>query len=1283
MEGLKAPGELSFEGNVSDNWRKWRRALENYLLASDLVLKPQESGQEPPPENAGINRRQVAILLNQAGEEATEIYGQFDFPAGKSKDVMADVLEQFEAYCNPRRNVLYEWFVFWSLSQSDGEPIDTFVKRLKTQATKCDFGELRDRMLLCRIVFGLTDGKLKERLLRDKNVKLESALDDIRAAEITKQQMSRMAAGDTTMKTVNEINDAAVSTVQSQSGATQNKTRSNTRKDNIDCKFCGYTHAKGRCPAYGETCHNCGKKNHFEKVCKGKALAEKQMNSLFIGAVGALSNESKLKSWILPMKVSDKGKANDIQFKIDTGAETNCINLRTVQSLGATLKPTSVCLYGYNKTKIKNVGAVQLTVNHKEHSQSVHFEVVDEDLPPILGLEAAESFGLIRRVDQLSTSILQEFPEVFEGVGRLDGEHEICVDENVKPVVHHPRRVPLSMLDKVKKELDDMEASGIISKVDIPTNWVSSMVCVEKKDGSVRICLDPKDLNRAVRREHHKIPTLEDIAFRFNGMQYYTIMDMKHGYWHVALTKESSLLTTFNTPYGRYCFDRLPFGLHSSAEVFEKKVEQIFGDLPGVSVYFDDIIVAGKTQQEHDANLRKLLVKAKEANVKFNRKKIQLNQTEVRYLGHIVSKDGLRPDPDKIAAIEAMPDPTDREGVQRLIGTLNFLRAYIPNMSACTEPLRVLLKSDSQWVWSKEQMESFQVIKRLLTSEPVLQYFDVTKDAHLQVDASKSGLGAVLLQEGKPVAYASRSLTETECNYPQIDKELLAVVFGCERFHSYLYGRAVHIQTDHKPLVPIMNKSLHKASPRLQRLLLRLQRYRIAEFTYVPGKYLYIADTLSRAYLQRVTNDQCDLEGEVVMVHALETDDSTMNEMRQSYAEDPTMDSLKKALQDGWSWSRRSQAPTEIQPYWNVRSDIYDVDGFLYVEERLIVPKSQRKHILKSLHMGHLGVEKCRELARKSFYWPGLSADIRNEVSSCLTCAKFSNRQQKEPLMSHELPSLPWNKVAMDILSYKNNDYLVVVDCYSHFPELRLLRRKTAEDVVLALKSIFAVHGVPVSILADNMPFSSRVMQTFASSWCFTIVTSSPHYPKSNGMAERYVQTMKAFLKKCEDEREDIYRSLLRYRQSPITGCAFSPAELLFNRALRSDLPITAESLKPVVIEASQQLIANQNLQKKYHDRHARPLADLEPGTPALIRSSTAFCNAIRSFHWLIDPLVRVSKATAIQRLGLIHFLTPLRGVLLAQRMDEATNGPIVLSHISDDKAQLEASQASKLYSTG
>ena len=1182
--------------------------MENYLLAINLVLKKDDDAA-----NVEIGKRQVAILLNQAGDEANEVFSQFEYTVGKGQDKLADVLEKFEEYCNPIKNILYETYVFWSLCQADGEPIDNFVKRLKTQAAKCEFGNMKDRMLLCRIVFGLSDPKLKERLLRDSEMTLSKALDDIHAAEMTKKQLVRISDGDkSSIDAVGQTKFPAGRSLQQGHTSDRPKPTSDAkRSDVINCQYCSYNHPKGHCPAYGKACKKCGKMNHFEKVCKSAKVQavetsepEKQLHSLFIGCVDAI-NHTNTKSWMLPLDVKNAENSMTVNFKIDTGAEANVIPLAIAKNVNAQLKATDTRLHGYNRSIIKTVGHVLLDVNFKHQPKQCRFEVVDEELPPILGLETCEALGIVQRIDEVTSSILDHYSDVFEGIGQLEGTHDISIDSEVRPVVHAPRRVPLSMMSRVKQELECMEKAGIIAKVDKPTDWVSSMVCVEKKDGSVRICLDPKDLNKAVKREHHKIPTMEDIAVKFAGMKFYTILDMKHGYWHVALSSRSSLLTTFNTPFGRYCFKRLPFGLHSSAEVFEKKVEQIFGDIPNVAIYFDDLVVAGRMQEEHDETLHKLLTRARKANVKFNRQKVQLNRTEVKYLGHIVSKDGMRPDPAKVEAIQSMQKPTDKAGIQRLIGTLNFLRSYIPNMSALTEPLRELLKNDVLWTWGPKQQESFNMVKRILTSKPVLQYFDVNKETHLQVDASKSGLGAVLLQDGKPVAYASRALTECECNYPQIDKELLAVVFGCEKFHSYLYGRPLHAQTDHKPLVPILKKPLHNVPPRLQRFILRLQRYHIASLTYVPGKYLYIADTLSRAYLQKVSSEQAEMDGEVVMVHTLEVDDKAKEELIHAYSNDNTMSELNKAVYQGWNWPSRKQAPACLQPYWNIRADIYESDGFLYVGERLIIPHALRKQILQKLHMGHLGVQKCTERARKSFFWPGLSNDIREEVSKCESCMRFSNKQRREPLMPHEVPELPWYKVAMDIMEFRSRNYLVVVDSFSHFPELRLLGNKTADDIILALKSIFSVHGVPVSIMADNMPFNSQRMLSFANDWGFRIVTSSPRYPKSNGMAERYVQTMKLFLKKCEDSGEDVYKSLLAYRETPLSGCNYSPAEMLFNRSLRSNLPITTQTLRPTIPLLGEQLEHRQATYKQYYDRGTRPLDILQPGDKIWTRTDS------------------------------------------------------------------------------
>ena len=309
---------------------------------------------------------------------------------------------------------------------------------------------------------------------------------------------------------------------------------------------------------------------------------DKQVETLFIGMVNACKSS---KSWYETLQLKSNREHTSVPFKIDTGAQANAITKDIAKLLRAPIKPSSVRLRGYNNASIANHGYVELLVGCQGSHEMQRFEVVDDGLCPILGLESSELLSIVNRINEMKTTdLLDKYSDVFEGIGCLSGEHDISVDPSVKPVIHAPRRVPISMTDKLKKELDDMEKSGIIAKVDVPTPWVNSLVCVEKRDGSLRICLDPKDLNKAVMREHHKIPTMEDIAFRFTGMKYFTILDMKHGYWHIPLSKGSSLLTTFNTPFGRYCYRRLPFGLHSSAEVFEKRVEQVFD---GVAMVLD------------------------------------------------------------------------------------------------------------------------------------------------------------------------------------------------------------------------------------------------------------------------------------------------------------------------------------------------------------------------------------------------------------------------------------------------------------------------------------------------------------------------------------------------------------------------------------------------------------------------------------------------------------------------------------------------------------------------
>ena len=312
----------------------------------------------------------------------------------------------------------------------------------------------------------------------------------------------------------------------------------------------------------------------------------------------------------------------------------------------------------------------------------------------------------------------------------------------------------------------------------------------------------------------------------------------------------------------------MPFGISPAPEEFQRRVNDVLSGLPGVKVIADDILVfdSGETDEEayqnHDKNLRRLMERCKEKGLKLNPDKIQLQLNEVSYMGHRITANGLKIDPEKTKAIRNMPIPTDKQGVQRLLGMVNFVQKFAPRLAEITTPLRDLIKKGNEFKWDEHlHGKALDKIRQTLAEPPVLRFFDPNVTPVLQCNASMNGLGACLLQDNQPVAYASRSLTPTEV---QFEKEMLSIVFGMERFESYLYSRKVIVESDHKPLESILKKSLLSAPKRLQRMMLRLQKFEL-EVVYKKGPLMFMADTLNRATLEQ-SNTQAVREAEEVMV---------------------------------------------------------------------------------------------------------------------------------------------------------------------------------------------------------------------------------------------------------------------------------------------------------------------------------------------------------------------------------------------------------------------------------
>ena len=338
-----------------------------------------------------------------------------------------------------------------------------------------------------------------------------------------------------------------------------------------------------------------------------------------------------------------------------------------------------------------------------------------------------------------------------------------------------------------------MERNGVIKRNEEPADMVKSLILVEKPDRSLRTCLNPRDLNKAIKREHYQLPTFDEIASRITGEARFTNLDANKGYWQIP---QSSKLTTTNTPYGRYCFLRLPYGLHSGQEVFHKRISQEFEAMDGIETDIDDFLIWAKDDDEHDKRLIECLEKARKIGLTLNSSKCQFRCDELTYLRHTISKDAINADASKIGAITEKPMPENKKAVQRLLEMISYVRKFIPNLAELTKPLI--------WHRNKTHEEAVNKIKKSLVSRSCLAFFDPSIAIKIQVDASKSRIGAVLMQNRKPVSYLSRSLANPQKNYPIIEKELLAVLFGCEIFHQFVYRSEVTIISDHKPLESIM-----------------------------------------------------------------------------------------------------------------------------------------------------------------------------------------------------------------------------------------------------------------------------------------------------------------------------------------------------------------------------------------------------------------------------------------------------------------------------------------------
>ena len=633
--------------------------------------------------------------------------------------------------------------------------------------------------------------------------------------------------------------------------------------------------------------------------------------------------------------------------------------------------------------------------------------------------------------------------------------------------------------------------------------------------------------------------------------------------------EQSREMLTVNTHKGLFRYCRLPFGITSAPALFQRAIDQILSGLPGVQCYLDDILCTGADDEEHLRNLDATLQRLEEYGLRVRKEKCDFFQSSVEYLGHVIDANGLHTAPSKITAIVDAPPPQNVSQLKSFLGLLNYYGRFIPSLASLLKPLHNLLRKEEAWQWTASCKEAFQKAKDSLTASEVLTHFNPSLPIQLACDASPYGVGAVISHvlpngQDKPIAFASRTLNKAESNYAQLEREALSIIFGVRKFHQYLYGRKFTLLTDHRPLTTILGPHTgipSLAASRLQRWALLLSGHSY-DIKYRKAESHCNADGLSRLPLpvKKPDSDTAEIlyfrEVEKAPVSAVQVKKTTRNDPVLS----AVMDLIIKGLPAG--------EDANLKPFLGRRAELSVQSGCLLWGRRVIIPLSLQTKVLQQLHAGHSGIVRMKEIARSYFWWPNMDKQIEEIAKSCSSCHKVRNNPPLAPLHPWEFPQEPWHRVHIDFAGpYEDRMFLVAVDAHSKWPEVTIMKSTTTEKTIEALGEMFSRFGSPTQLVSDNGPqLVSQEMEAFLQANGVQHITSAPYHPATNGLAERFVQTMKHALKTSQGQgtlHQRLHKFLLNYRNSPHATTKTSPANLMFKRDLRT----TFDLLKPSAVK--------------------------------------------------------------------------------------------------------------------
>ena len=1158
--------------HTPDEFRLWREQFEAYHGVAQL---DRFTNDQQRVCLAKCLDKQLVIRLRDACPPGTPVMG-----------ATASCLAALSVEFTQKYPLFQRRHDFFKCTQQPGQSMSDFLAQLHQRGREADLQNMGvDDIYAFRYITGSVDAKLQGLLLKEVNPSLEKLKTLILNYETRQSSLDSLQP--TAVAEVAAVRPIAeVAAVRPTQGKQKSKGL-RTPKPGQKCFRCASSeHLRPDCPLKKEavSCLKCGKQGHVKEVCqsKGSVAATESPEVASVGPDASV-NEVRPSIQSTPLfgcQLEHEGRRHLVKAFPDTGSCCTLVSQAFVRRIGAHPEPYSGSLSAVNGTAVPLVGILRAKIMIRGSAASVEaFVCPSQQHDFILSWQDLIRLGIVHpsfpnpiettaavAVDEkhnctIVREMLETYADVFSdtlGERAITGDPmhiHLRQDLTVQPQKQlTARQVPCHLREKADALVQKLMQAGVLAPVDIPTDWISPGHFVPKPNGDVRLVTDYTKLNKYVKRPVHPFPSTKDILQSLSpDTKLFAKVDCTHGYFQVPLDYESSLLTTFLLPSGRFRYTRAPMGLNASSDEFCRRSDLAFNGIPGVSKIVDDGLIQASSPVQLRERLHILLQRCRDHGITLSKKKFAVG-TEVTFAGHIIGVDGVRPDPQKVEALSSFPTPTNVTQLRSFLGLAQQLASFVPNLAMASEPLRQLLKKGVVFQWLPEHDTAFTLVKDILTGPLLVQPFDRTLPTELHTDASRLfGIGYLLLQRNKDgtsrlIKCGSRSLLPAEGRYATIELECLAVQYAVQHCHFYLQGADnFSVVTDHQPLVGLFQRSLHDiSSPRLQRLREKLMGYNFT-LSWVKGKTHMMADALSRSPLPSCNATAVEW---VPFVKAVD------NEYRE------LVHALKSDVSDVPPGNTDAQ---RLKRQW-ASLTVKNVDGvdMIFRGEQLLVPQSHRQEVLRQLHLGHPGRDKMMQSARRSYFWPGMKNSIGQMVLECEPCQRRLPSRQKERLLTTPDATHPMELVGMDLCTFAGKTYLIMIDWYSGFPFCQVLRSTTTAAILRVIHGWFLLFGFPRVIRSDNGPQFRTEFKEYCTRNGIEHSPSSPYHPSSNGLAESAVKLVKILMEKCAQDKAPFEEHLHALRNIPRKD-GVVPAQLFHGRHIRSSLhPDPTQTFLPI-----------------------------------------------------------------------------------------------------------------------